>query len=290
MPSKNNCALLSGKRRLSYQKALLCTTVMGLSCTLSSSALADNENVSAANSSTTSNWSGYVSATATTNVYGQSKPSSYQSISGNGRIGYRDSWGSIRLSVGGEVETHHNQSYYYDTFLEYRTPTNSFNSNWGLIGSAGVFLPTSHTSQENKLQAAPRVAGYLFYRPNKVWNFYISPRFRYNAYKYEIGRQGEHFVEHQIDILADVTWQFTDNWYLDVSGSYGMAKKFNSNRYDNLFTASQEIGWEFSPTWIAAAGHNNSGGFYDPERGSSHGFEIYDKRSSVFYLSITKYL
>jgi hypothetical protein len=290
MPSLNNCALFSNKSRSKHKNTLIYSTAIGLSLAFTSTAFADNENVSAANTSSKSHWSGYISATATSNIFEQSAPSSYQSISGNGRIAYRDDWGSLRVSVGGEVETHHDQSYYYDTLLEYRTPSKELANDWTLLGSAGVFLPTSHTSQENKLQAAPRVAGYLFYRPSKDWNFYLSPRFKYNAYKYETGRQGEHFVEHQIDILADATWQFIDNWYVDVSGSYRMAKSFNTNRYDNLFTASEEIGWEFSPSWIVAVGHNNSGGFYDPERGQSHNFELYDKRSSVFYLSMTKYL
>ncbi|MDB2387199.1 hypothetical protein N9W21_07640 [Shewanella sp.] len=290
MPSRNNSALHFSKRQSTLTSALKLTALIGINCALSSNVFADNENVSAANSSTTSHWSGYVSATATSNVFRQSEPSSYQSISGNGRIGYRDTWGSIRLSVGGELETHHNTSYYYDSLLEYRTPVNNINENWSMLASAGLYLPTSHNSQKNKLNAAPRLAGYVFYRPSPQWSVYLSPRVRYNAYQHKIGRQGEHFVEHRVDMLADITWHFSDHWYLDVSGSYAMAKKFNSSRYDNLFTATQEIGWEFAPQWIAAIGHNNSGTFYDPERGSSHGFEIYDKRSSVFYLSITKYL
>lgn len=257
---------------------------------LSNSATADNENVAAAIDNNTSHWSGYISASAATNTFKQSAPSSYQALSGSGRIAYRDTWGSVRLSSGGEVETHHNESYFYDTFLEYRTPTGQLGSNWSYIGSAGVYLPTSHTSRENKLRAAPRLAGYLFYRPSQDWNFYVSPRVKYNAYQYESGRHGEHFVEYRIDLLADMTWQFIDNWYLDINGSYAMAKAFNTNRYDNRFTLSEEIGWAFASSWVAAIGHNNSGYLYDPDRGASHGFEVYDERSSVFYLSITKYL
>ncbi|MEZ9595184.1 hypothetical protein AB4298_11115 [Shewanella sp. 10N.261.52.F9] len=290
MPFKNSpCLSARGcpQNRITAAIPIACITLASLIC---APVMADNENVAAAIDSSSSHWSGYLSATAASNTFAQSEPSSYQALSGNGRIAYRDDWGSLRLSSGGEVELHHNQSYFYDTFLEYRTPSKKLIDAWSYIGSAGVFLPTSHTSQENKLRAAPRIAGYLFYRPSKNWNFYLSPRFKYNAYKYETGRQGEHFVEHQIDLLADATWQFIDGWYLDVNGSYGMAKKFNTSRYDNRFTMSEEIGWEFAQNWVAAIGHNNTGSFYDPERGPSKGFEVYDKRSSVFYLSITKYL
>lgn len=148
MPSRNNSALHFSKRQLTLTSALKLTALIGINCALSSNVFADNENVSAANSSTTSHWSGYVSVTATSNVFRQSEPSSYQSISGNGRIGYRDTWGSIRLSVGGELETHHNTSYYYDSLLEYRTPVNNINENWSMLASAGLYLPTSHNSQK----------------------------------------------------------------------------------------------------------------------------------------------
>ncbi|MBR9728384.1 hypothetical protein ACFOD0_11375 [Shewanella intestini] len=290
MPSLNRYALLKNKHSSRYKTTLLSSAILGASLVVATVAHADNETISAANSAKTSHWSGYVSATALTNMFKQSEPSSYQSVSANGRIGYRDTWGSVRLSVGGEVETHHDQSYYYDSFLEYRSPAKKLSQDWTFIGSAGVYLPSSHTSRKNKLYAAPRIAGYFFYHPTDEWSFYLSPRAKYNAYKYEMGRQGEHFVEHQIDILGDATWSFAENWYLDVNGSFGMSSKFNTARYDRKFTASEELGWVFSQGWVAAFGHNNSGGFYDPEQGPSHGFELYNKRSSVFYLSVTKYL
>ncbi len=283
LSSANLYATLNG-----WQLNLSQVLILGL--LFSTMAWADNENVAAAIDTKSSHWSGYISASAASNTFEQSAPSSYQALSASGRIAYRDTWGSIRLSSGGEVETHHNQSYFYDTFLEYRTPSKGLGDNWSYVGSAGVYLPTGHTSQENKLRVAPRLAGYLFYRPNQDWNFYLSPRLKYNAYEHEIGRHGEHFIEHSISLLADATWQFIDNWYLDVNASYTMNKPFNTSRYDNRFTISEEIGWSFAPTWVAAIGHNNSGYFFDPDRGPSHSFTLYDERSSVFYLSITKYL
>lgn len=257
---------------------------------ISNNSLADNENVAAAIDAKTSHWSGYISGSATSNTFEQSAPSSYQALSLSGRIAYSDTWGSLRLSGGGEMETHHNQSYYYDSFLEYRSPSKEFGEDWNYLISAGVYLPTDHVSRENKLEAAPRVAGYLFYRPSENLNIYLSPRVQYNAYKYEIGRNGQHFIEHSISLLTDVTWQFIENWYLDVNASYAMNKPFNTDRYDNRFTISEEIGWTFAPTWVAAIGHNNNGYFFDPDRGPSHSFQLYDERNSTFYFSITKYL
>jgi len=84
-------------------------------------------------------------------------------------------------------------------------------------------------------------------------------------------------VEQQLDGLLDAYWQIT-------------AKNYYGRRLDDQFTFAQELGWSFTTDWVLAVGHNNSGRFYNPEVGTSQGFEIYDKKSSTFYLSITKYL
>lgn len=97
-------------------------------------------------------------------------------------------------------------------------------------------------------------------------------------------------VEQQLDGLLDAYWQITANWYLDMNGRYRISKNYYGRRLDDQFTFAQELGWSFTTDWVLAVGHNNSGRFYNPEVGTSQGFEIYDKKSSTFYLSITKYL
>ncbi|GLS82695.1 hypothetical protein [Paraferrimonas haliotis] len=293
MPYYKSSNVSAAGRAKGYANIVTKLSAVAVALALSAPAFAVNENVADAidqADTTPSPWSGYLGLQAASNAYKRSEPSSYQAVALNGRIGYSDDWGSVRLSLGGEVETHHNQSYYYDALLEYRTPYYKISDDWSYVVSGGVFLPTSHTSRKNKLYAAPRLAGYLFYRPSNSLSFYFSPRYRYNFYKYETGRYGERFTQHQVDLLGDGTWQFAKNWYLDINGSYRMAKEYNTGRTKKVFTVGEEIGWSFAPSWTVAVGHNNSGQLYNPEVGPSKGFEFFDERSSVFYVSLTKYL
>ena len=235
-------------------------------------------------------WTAYFNASYTRNVYSESAFDAYRAYSLDARVDYNSDWGSVLLTFGGEKETlHGKESSFFDPLLEYRTPLYSLTETLSLKGSIGVYLPAAHYTKLDRLEYAPRVAAYLFYRPEGNFSFYLSPRYRYNAYKYKTA--GERvLIEHQVDLVADAYWQFASNWYLDISGRYRMSKNYRGRRMDDQFTFAQELGWMPAESWTLAIGHNNSGRFYHPELGSSEGFELYDKRSSTFYFSVTKYL
>ncbi len=235
-------------------------------------------------------WSGYVSAGYTRNVYGAESYHAYEAYNLDGRVSYRTDWGNLMLTVGGEKETlHGKESSFYDPFVEYRTHAYRLSDTVTVKGSAGVYLPASRYSKRDNLQYAPRVAAYIFWSPLDKLRFYLSPRYRYNAYQYQTA--GERvLIEHKFDTLVDAFWMFNSNLYLEVNGRYRMSKNYYGKRMDDSFTFAQELGWQFNEDWVLALGHNNSGGFYHPEIGPSEGFDIYNKKSSTFYLSVTKYL
>lgn len=235
-------------------------------------------------------WSGYVNAAYTRNVYSAESYHAYEAYNIGGRVSYRTDWGNLMVTVGGEQETlHGKESSFYDPFLEYRTPTYHLSDTVTVKGSAGVYLPASRYSKRDNLQYAPRVGAYVFWSPLEKLRFFVSPRYRYNAYQYKTGGRRV-LIEHQFDTLVDAFWMFNSNLYLEVSGRYRMSKNYYGRRMDDSFTFAQELGWQFNEDWVLALGHNNSGGFYHPEIGPSKGFDIYNKKSSTFYLSLTKYL
>ncbi len=234
-------------------------------------------------------WSGYLSASYTRNVYDAESYHAYESYSFSGRVSYKESWGSLLLTVGGEQETlHGKESSYYNPFFEYRTPFYKLSSSISIKGSAGIYLPGSRIAKKDNFEYASRLTGYIFWSPLDNLSFYVSPRYKYNSYQYKTAG-GRVLIEKQFDVLMDAYWQITPSVYLELNGKIAHAKNYYGKTMDNKFTFLQELGWEFEPDWVAAIGHNNSGRFYDPEIGSAQGFEVYDKRSSTFYLSLTKY-
>lgn len=235
-------------------------------------------------------WSGYVSTSYTRNVYDAESYHSYESYSFSGRVSYKESWGSLLLTVGGEQETlHGKESSYYNPFFEYRTPSYKWTDSISFKGSAGIYLPGSRTSKKDNFEYASRLAGYIFWSPLDELSFYVSPRLKFNSYQYKTAG-GRVLIEKQFDVLMDAYWAITPEIYLELNGRIRHSKNYYGRTMDNTFTFLQELGWEFQPDWVAAIGHNNSGRFYDPEIGAAQGFEVYDKRSSTFYLSLTKYL
>lgn len=235
-------------------------------------------------------WSGYVSTSYTRNVYDAESYHAYESYSFSGRVSYKESWGSLLLTVGGEQETlHGKESSYYNPFFEYRTPSYKWSGSISFKGSAGIYLPGSRISKKDNFEYASRLAGYIFWSPLDNLSFYVSPRFKYNNYQYKTAG-GRVLIEKQLDVLMDAYWSITPTVYLELNGRIRHSKNYYGKTMDNQFTFLQELGWEFQPDWVAAIGHNNSGRFYDPEIGAAEGFNVYDKRSSTFYLSLTKYL
>jgi len=237
-----------------------------------------------------SKWSGYFGIGYTQNSYKSSAYNAYKAYDFKARIKYADDWGDIRLTGGGQKEAvHGRESSYFDPFLEYRLPLYDLSETVSIRGTAGVYLPASETSQKDHLQYAPRLAAYIYWQPQDQLIFYVAPRYRYNAYNNKTAG-GKVLTEHQLELLTDAYWQINAAWYVEISGSYTKYRNYNGRRLDNTFTFAQELGWEFQPSWELAIGHNNSGKFYDPEVGPSQGFKAFNKKSSTFYLSLTKYL
>ncbi|WP_299794543.1 hypothetical protein [uncultured Shewanella sp.] len=289
MPSTPAFYSLPSQHIKSKLNSLYCVAIAGLALLGSSPANAVNEYEITRNEVET-NWSGYINVGFTRNSYDSDTFSAYQAYNFSSRVSYKSDWGSLLLTVGGEKQTlHGKESSFYDPLLEYRTPFHVFSDTLFLRGSVGVYLPGNHYTKLDRLQYAPRVAGYLYWTPTDSMSFYLSPRYRYNAYQYKTAGQRV-LIEHQFDTLLDAQWQITDSLYFDVSGRYRISKNYYGRRMDDQFTFAQELGWEFTPDWVVAVGHNNSGKFYDPEIGPSQGFEVYDKKSSTFYLSLTTYL
>ncbi|USD38713.1 hypothetical protein [Ferrimonas sp. SCSIO 43195] len=237
-----------------------------------------------------SSWSGYVSAGYARNSYSSESINSFEAFNFDARVSYKTDFGQWLLTVGGEQETLHGQEpSFYDPFFEFRTPLHQINDTWSVKGSVGVYLPGSRLSDKQRLEYAPRLASYLFWTPDEAWNFYLSPRYQYNSYKYKTAGE-EVLTEHQFDLVADGLWQFSKHWYIEVNGRYRWAQNYYGKGLDDSFIFAQELGWEFMPSTVVAIGHNNSGRFYNPERASYQGFEFYNKKSSTFYMSVTKYL
>ncbi|TKB49321.1 hypothetical protein FCL40_08275 [Ferrimonas sediminicola] len=236
-----------------------------------------------------SRWSGYVGGGYSRNSYSSDSHHAYEAFYLNARLGYRTDFGQFRLTVGGEQETLHGQeSTFYDPIVEYRTRKYRVNDQWSTKGSIGVVLPGNHYTKLDNLEYSFRVAGYLYWNPGDEWFFYVSPRYKYNDYKYKTsGRRV--LTEHQYDVVVDALWQFTPDWYLDVTGQYIWSENYYGRQLGDRFYFAQELGWQAKPNLILAIGHNNSGRFYNPEIGQSKGFEFYDKRSSTFFLSVTQY-
>ncbi|MBW3532836.1 hypothetical protein [Shewanella sp. NKUCC06_TVS] len=289
MQPTSNQYYSSISRRRNKWSVLFCVQVMLASFSFVGQALAVNE-FELATDAQAAKWSGYVNVGFTRNIYDSESYYAYQAYNIDSRIDYKANWGNVLFTLGGEKQTlHGKESSFYDPLLEYRTPLYALTDTVSLKGSLGVYLPAERESKLDKLQYAPRIAAYLFWSPLDNLSFYFSPRYRYNAYQYKTA--GERvLVEQQLDGLLDAYWQITANWYLDISGRYRISKNYYGRRLDDQFTFAQELGWSFKPDWVLAVGHNNSGRFYNPEVGTSQGFEIYDKKSSTFYLSITKYL
>lgn len=289
MQPTNNQYYSSISRRRNKWSVFFCVQVMLASFSFVGQALAVNE-FELATDAQAAKWSGYVNVGFTRNIYDSESYYAYQAYNIDSRIDYKANWGNVLFTLGGEKQTlHGKESSFYDPLLEYRTPLYALTDTVSLKGSLGVYLPAERESKLDRLQYAPRIAAYLFWSPLDNLSFYFSPRYRYNAYQYKTA--GERvLVEQQLDGLLDAYWQITANWYLDVSGRYRVSKNYYGRRLDDQFTFAQELGWSFKSDWVLAVGHNNSGRFYNPEVGTSQGFEIYDKKSSTFYLSITKYL
>ncbi|SHH34572.1 hypothetical protein [Ferrimonas marina] len=221
------------------------------------------------------------------NSYDASAYAAYQAVTVDGSLRYRQDWGQLRLTFGGEQELlHGEQSSWFDPLLEYRTPTWALSDSLSWQGGVGVYLPASRTSRKDRLEYAPQARAYLFWRPEGDWQFYLSPRYRYNQYRYQTAGE-QVLTEHQASVAVDALWHFRPDWYLDVNGSLGWARNFYGRSLDTRFTASEELGWEVTPHWSLALGHSNAGRFYDPEYGPGQGFELYDRRSSTFYLATT---
>jgi len=257
MQPTNNQYYSSISRRRNKWSVLFCLQVMLASFSFVGQVLAVNE-FELATDAQAAKWSGYVNVGFTRNIYDSDSYYAYQAYNIDSRIDYKANWGNVLFTLGGEKQTLHG-------------------------------MPAERESKLDRLQYAPRIAAYLFWSPLDNLSFYFSPRYRYNAYQYKTA--GERvLVEQQLDGLLDAYWQITANWYLDVSGRYRVSKNYYGRRLDDQFTFAQELGWSFKPDWVLAVGHNNSGRFYNPEVGTSQGFEIYDKKSSTFYLSVTKYL
>lgn len=237
-----------------------------------------------------SNWSGYLGLGYSQNSYDSDSYDSSKSYNFTARIKYADSWGDIRLTGGGDKQLQHGkESSLYDPFLEYRLPIYELSETVSIRGTAGVYIPLSETSKKNHLEYAPRIAAYLYWEPIDPLSFYIAPRYRYNAYRYETSGQVV-LPEHQVEILADAYWQITPAWYFEFSGSYKRARNYNGRKMDGKYNSTQEFGWEFLDSWELAMGHTNSGNIFNYDVGPSHSYELYDKKDSQFYLSVTKYL
>ena len=236
-----------------------------------------------------SRWSGYVGGGYTRNVYSSDSYHAYESFYMNARLGYKTDYGQYRLTVGGEQETLHGQeSTFYDPMIEFRTNKYKFDEQWSLRGSLAAILPGNHYSKLDHFEYAFRLGGYLYWNPSDDWYLYVSPRYRYNDYKYKTsGRRV--LTEHQYDIVADALWQFYPDWYLELTYQHIWSENYYGKQLDDKFFFAQELGWEIKKNLILAVAHNNSGRFYNPERGPSQEFEIFDKRSSTFTLSITQY-
>ena len=235
-------------------------------------------------------WSGYVSGGYTRNVYDIDSYYAYEAYNMDGRVSYRTDFGNLILTVGGELETQHGkESSFYDPLVEYSTHAYQLSDTVKINGSVGVYLPASRNSKLENLQYAPRVAAYIYWSPLEKLRFYLSPRYRYNVYQYQTAGQ-QVLIEHIFDTLVDGLWMFNSNLYLEVNGRYRMSQNHYGKHMDDSFTFAQELGWQFNEDWVFALGHNNSGGFYHPEIGPSEGFDIYNKKSSTFYLSLTRYL
>lgn len=236
-----------------------------------------------------SRWSGYIGGGYTRNVYSSDSYNAYESFYMNARLGYRTDYGQYRLTVGGEQETLHGQeSTFYDPMFEFRTNKYLINDDWSLTASVAAILPGNHYSKLDHFEYAFRIGGYLYWNPSKDWYLYVSPRYRYNDYKYKTSGQRV-LTEHRYDVVADALWQFHPDWYLEMTYQHIWSENYYGRQLDDRFFFAQELGWEVSKNLIVAIAHNNSGRFYNPEKGPSQDFEIFDKRSSTFTFSITQY-
>lgn len=236
-----------------------------------------------------SRWSGYIGGGYTRNVYSSDSYNAYESFYMNARLGYRTDYGQYRLTVGGEQETFHGQeSTFYDPMFEFRTNKYLINDDWSLTASVAAILPGNHYSKLDHFEYAFRIGGYLYWNPSKDWYLYVSPRYRYNDYKYKTSGQRV-LTEHRYDVVADALWQFHPDWYLEMTYQHIWSENYYGRQLDDRFFFAQELGWEVSKNLIVAIAHNNSGRFYNPEKGPSQDFEIFDKRSSTFTFSITQY-
>lgn len=237
-----------------------------------------------------SNWSGYLGLGYSQNAYDASSYDASQSYNFIARIKYSDTWGDIRLTGGGDKQLlHGEEDTFYDPFLEYRLPRYDLSETVSIRGTGGVYLPLSDVSKNNHLQYASRIAGYLYWKPIEPLSFYIAPRYRYNAYRYKTGGEAV-LIEHQYEVLVDAAWLINPNWYFELSGSYKRARNYNDRKMNGQFNSTQELGWEFLPDWEVAMGHTNSGSIFNYDVGPSQSFELYDKKDSQFYLSVTKYM
>lgn len=236
-----------------------------------------------------SRWSGYIGAGYSRNVYSADSYHAYEAFDFNARLGYKTDFGQFRVTVGGERENLHAQdSTFYDPIIEYRTPKYHFNQQWSAKGSVAFILPGNHYTKLDNLDYSFRVGSYVYWNPSEQWFFYIAPRYKYNNYKYETSG-GRVLTEHQYDLIVDALWELNREWYLDITGQYIWSENYYGKQLDDRFFFAQELGWQIKPNLVLAIGHNNTGRFYNPERGPSKDFELYDKHSSIFFLSVTQY-
>lgn len=174
-----------------------------------------------------------------------------------------------------------------DTSLSLRRNPIPLNSTFLFSYRLSAGLPTSKDSSvRQSLIASAGVGGGLLINPDKLINgleLSLDASFGKNFHQYETALDGRVNTEYSSDQTVTINYSFRSGFYLLTYFTNRNAWSYQ-NVSKNAFIATQDIGYQFNPTWIFSVGHTNSGSTLKPN-GKDTNIALFNDKDSLVYAS-----
>lgn len=236
-------------------------------------------------------WSGFIVGSRSTGLYDYQDGTRNDSMDYTLRVNANLSKNySLRMDTGYSQDLKDTEKdSMADTLVTFRRAPINLGKTFLFAYNLGGTAPTSKdSSKRQNLQGSARAGIVLAINPDRLVKGFAVAGF---------ATLSRNFHEYETDVMGRVMNQYSGTQALTISYDFPVGisltldmTHMNALSYQGVlketYQISQDISYQFNPTFAAAIGHSNSGNALRPN-GQDYSYNVYDENSSVVYASAT---
>jgi hypothetical protein len=250
---------------------------------------------SSSSSKEQSKFSGFLTATASSNFYDRTSTDSQASTSVEGILNYKVSNKDILRAYAG-VEKDLSQSYeneLVDSHIGYLRPVvkkfNKVVSN-GLQARLAIPLSKNSRERDSKITGVTVIPFFVAnLSPVGATGLTMTylPMMTKNFHAYKQNRTGTNNTEYAINHVLSNMYNFHDRWSVIANFILAQGWTYNGTYKDPSFSADQSLSFGLTQSAWLSLGHSNGSTLSRFDGGRDSRPELFNKNTSTYFLSLT---